>query len=95
MADKFRGAPRRVIGPDGGLLTRANLPPPTTGRWVARHKAEVVAAVNGGLLTLEEACERYALSVEEFLTWRRAELKFGMKGLRATRLRQYRDLKSE
>lgn len=95
MEDKTRLTPRRVIGPDGGLLTRANLPPPSTRRWVARHKAEVVAAVDGGLLTLEEACERYALSVEEFLTWRSAAQRFGLNGLRATRLRQYRNLKAE
>jgi len=95
MADNIRVPQRRVIGPDGGLLTHANLPPSSPGRWIARYKAEIVAAVNGGLLTLEEACDRYALSVEEFLTWRRAEMKFGMKGLRATRLRQYRDRKTD
>ena len=45
------------------------LPPPTTKRWVIRRKAEVVAAVRGGLLSLEEACARYTLTVEEFLSW--------------------------
>ena len=58
-----------VIGPDGTPLTLKDLPPPTTKRWVIRRKAEVVAAVRGGLLTLEEACERYTLTVEEFLSW--------------------------
>ena len=37
--------------------------------WVIRRKAEVVAAVRGGLLSLEEACSRYTLTVEEFLAW--------------------------
>ncbi|NTB71722.1 DUF1153 domain-containing protein, partial [Agrobacterium tumefaciens] len=37
--------------------------------FVAGHcGAEVVAAVRGGLLSLEEACERYTLTVEEFLS---------------------------
>jgi hypothetical protein len=57
-----------VIGPDGSPLTIADLPPPNTRRWVIRRKAEVVAAVRGGLLSLEEACNRYTLTVEEFLS---------------------------
>ena len=47
-----------VIGPDGSVLTLVDLPSPNTRRWVIRRKAEVVAAVRGGLLTLEDACER-------------------------------------
>ncbi|HEY0267076.1 MAG TPA: DUF1153 domain-containing protein, partial [Rhizomicrobium sp.] len=64
--------PRRgvqVIGPDGTILSPANLPPANLTRWVARRKAEVIAAVNGGLLTMPEACHRYRLTVEEFLEW--------------------------
>ena len=80
----------RIIGPDGKPMTRDDLPPPNTKRWVIRRKAEVVAAVRGGLLTLDEACRRYTLSVEEFLSWQRAIEKFGMQGLRATRLQDYR-----
>ena len=79
-----------VIGPDGMPLTLADLPPRTTKRWVIRRKAEVVAAVRGGLLTLEEACERYQLTVEEFLAWQKAIEQYGMPGLRATRVQQYR-----
>jgi len=79
-----------VIGPDGTPLTLADLPPKTTKRWVIRRKAEVVMAVRGGLLTLEEACDRYTLTVEEFLSWQKAIEHFGMKGLRATRVQQYR-----
>jgi len=80
-----------VIGPDGSPLTLADLPPPNTRRWVIRRKAEVVAAVRGGLLTLEDACRRYTLTVEEFLAWQRAIDRFGMAGLRATRVQQYRN----
>ncbi|VAV97172.1 (AF072135) II.1 protein [hydrothermal vent metagenome] len=79
-----------VIGPDGTPLTLKDLPPPSTKRWVIRRKAEVVAAVRGGLLTLEEACERYTLTVEEFLSWQKAIEQFGLPGLRATRVQQYR-----
>ncbi len=79
-----------VIGPDGMPLTLNDLPPTTTKRWVIRRKAEVVAAVRGGLLTLEEACERYTLTVEEFLGWQKAIDQHGLPGLRATRVQQYR-----
>jgi len=79
-----------IIGPAGRPLTIDDLPPPETKRWVIRRKAEVVAAVRAGLLTLEEACERYHLSVEEFLSWQALIDKHGMRGLRTTRLQQYR-----
>ena len=79
-----------IIGPDGSTLTLPDLPPPDTLRWVGRKKAQVVAAVRGGLLTLGEACERYALSVEEFLSWQHAIEHYGMEGLRATHAQEYR-----
>lgn len=69
---------------------RADLPPPNTKRWVMRRKAEVVAGVRCGLISLEEACERYTLSVEEFLSWQRLIDRHGVRGLRATRLQEYR-----
>ena len=80
-----------VIGPLGEPLTRQSLPAPTE-RWTARRKAEVVAAINGGLLGVDEACDRYRMSVEELASWMRAEERVGMPGLRATRMQQYRDL---
>lgn len=82
---------RFVIGPDGAPLTIADLPPKDTKRWVARRKAEVVAAVRGGLLPLDEACDRYKLTVDEFLSWQRSIDRHGIPGLRATRLQQYRE----
>lgn len=84
--------PDRVIGPLGESLTLDSLPPASTTRWVVRRKAEVVAAVNGGLLTVDEACARYSLTLEEFAGWQRAIDRAGMPGLRVTRIRQYRDL---
>ena len=61
MTEPHRPRVKYVIGPDGSPLTIADLPPPSTKRWVIRRKAEVVAAVRGGLLSLEEACSRYTL----------------------------------
>jgi len=66
------------------------LPPANTKRWVVRRKAAVVAAVQGGKITLEEALRRYQLTEEEFRTWQRAYDTHGLPGLRATRLQQYR-----
>ena len=88
---QYRARVRYVIGPDGSPLTVADLPPKETKRWVIRRKAEVVAAVRGGLLSLEEACERYKLTVDEFLSWQRTIDKHGLQGLRATRLKDYRN----
>ena len=66
------------------------LPPPDTHRWVTRRKAQVVAAVRSGLLTFTEACERYRLSEEEFHSWMNLLDRHGVRGLRATRMQEYR-----
>jgi hypothetical protein len=78
-----------VIGPDGSPLTIADLPPSGTGRWVIRRKAEVVAAVRGGLLTPEEACRRYMLTADELLAWQYLIDRHGLAGLRSTRIQKY------
>ncbi|MEM6382015.1 MAG: DUF1153 domain-containing protein [Pseudomonadota bacterium] len=90
MTEFKRPRVKYVIGPDGSPLTIADLPPTSTRRWVIRRKAEVVAAVRGGLLSLEEACERYRLTVEEFLSWQMSIDRHGLAGLRTTRIQQYR-----
>lgn len=79
-----------VVGPTGSALTLADLPPANTDRWVIRRKAEVVAAVRGGLISLEGALARYRLTAEEFVAWQKAIDKWGMQGLRTTRIRSYR-----
>src|ERR1700741_1905900 len=68
-----------------------DLPPPDTKRWVARRKAVIVDAVRNGAISLEEACRRYELSIEEFLAWQRAIESHGVAGLRVPRLQIYRD----
>src|SRR5665213_1703458 len=90
MTEQMRARVKYVIGPDGSPLTIADLPPRNTKRWVIRRKAEVVAAVCGGLLSLEEACARYTLTVEEFLSWQQSIDSHGLAGLRTTRIQQYR-----
>lgn len=90
MTDQVRPRVKYVIGPDGSPLTIADLPPASTRRWVIRRKAEVVAAVRGGLLSLEEACNRYTLTVEEFLSWQTSIDAHGLAGLRTTRIQDYR-----
>jgi hypothetical protein len=92
MKSHQRRTSRRVIGPDGEPLTLADLPPANNQRWVMRRKARLVAAVRGGLLTLEDACARYSLTAEEFLSWQQSIEKHGFGGLRATRLQYYRDV---
>ena len=71
-------------------VAEADLPPPGTRRWVISRKAAVVAGVRQGLLTVEDALERYSLSLDEFLSWNRLFSDFGVKGLRTTRIKEYR-----
>lgn len=84
--------PHAVVGPLGEVIKKDTLPPRNTSRWVVRRKAEVVAAVNGGLLTVNEACDRYNLTLEELASWQRAIEREGMAGLRATRVQHYRQM---
>jgi hypothetical protein len=84
--------PKTVIGPLGNVLTWTDLPSPDTLRWSRRRKGEILAAVEGGLLTPEKACSIYNLSMDELLAWRDAVAQCGLAGLRA---RRPRDLKRE
>lgn len=80
---------RNVPLSEGGLEIRLSLlPPPGLNqlRWVTGRKALVVEAVKDGLLTSEEACERYCLSHEEFLSWQTNYQRGGRLGLRVTKL---------
>ena len=90
MTDQVRPRVKYVIGPDGSPLTIADLPPSNTRRWVIRRKAEVVAAVRGGLLSLDEACSRYTLTVGEFVSWQMSIDQHGLAGLRTTQIQEYR-----
>ncbi|WP_145104223.1 DUF1153 domain-containing protein [Cereibacter sediminicola] len=84
--------PRQVTLPDGTVFSRADLPPPETRRWVASRKAAVVKAVIHGLISEQEALERYALSEEEFALWRAAVTSHGEKALKVTMIQKFRQL---
>ncbi|WP_146585528.1 CtrA inhibitor SciP [Puniceibacterium confluentis] len=82
--------PRAVTLPDGTVMTRADLPPPDTRRWVASRKATVVRAVLYGLLTRDQALVRYRLSDDELQEWMRAVATYGEEALKATAVQKYR-----
>lgn len=84
--------PRQVTLPDGSVLSRADLPPADTRRWVASRKAIVVKAVIYGLMPELEALQRYSLSDEEFALWRAAVESHGEKALKVTTIQKYRQL---
>lgn len=82
--------PKSVKLPDGRAMTRADLPPSGTRRWVASRKAAVVHAVDFGLITPDEALATWSLSEEELAGWRSALSRHGIVALRATSLKMYR-----
>ena len=82
--------PRAVTLPDGQVLTHADLPPQNTRRWVVSRKVAVVRGVLYGLISQEDALERYALSDEEFASWVKAVADHGEDALKAIALQRYR-----
>lgn len=82
--------PRMVTLPDGSILSRADLPPEDTRRWVASRKAVVVKAVTAGLISADEACRRYGLSEEELESWCAALARHGEQALKATAVQRFR-----
>ncbi|WP_158963849.1 CtrA inhibitor SciP [Chachezhania sediminis] len=86
---------RAVTLPDGSVLSRADLPPPGTVRWVASRKLAVVRGVIYGLMTREDALDMYQLSEEEFQGWVSAMAEHGRDALKATALKKYRQPKDE
>lgn len=82
--------PRSVTLPDGRIMTRADLPPKDTRRWVASRKAAIVRAVTSGLMPRAVALETYGLSEDEFNAWEQAVADHGEAALKATALQKYR-----
>ena len=82
--------PRAVRLPDGSMMTRADLPPPDTTRWVASRKAAVVRGVLARLITREAAIEAYGLSEEELDSWIQGALRHGDEALKTTALQKFR-----
>ena len=73
-------------------MSMADLPPVGTQRWVASRKAAVVRGVVYGLLSKDNALERYNLSDDEFIEWVRAVSTHGKAALKATMVQKYRQL---
>ena len=71
-------------------LTLSDLPSSSIKRWNFQHKALVVTAVRTGLIDVAEACARYRITIEEFISWKRLLDQHGLPGLRTTRLQEYR-----
>ena len=82
--------PRAVTLPDGSVMSRADLPAKDTRRWVASRKAAVVKAVTYGLLSENQAMDRYGLSAEELGEWVRAVAHHGEEALKATLVQRFR-----
>ena len=82
--------PRAVTLPDGSILSRADLPPENTRRWVVSRKIAVVRGVLYGLMTKDEAKAKYGLSEEEFASWVKAVAQHGEEALKATAIQKYR-----
>lgn len=73
-----------------GRMSLEDLPPRNVGRWVPRRKAQVVMAVRHGVLSLNQALDRWNLSEEEFRSWEALMERHGELGLRTTRIQQFR-----
>jgi len=71
-------------------MTRADLPPKGTTRWVASRKAAVVKGVACGLITAAEAGTLYDISEEELKSWEDAVRQHGIAALNTTKLQDYR-----
>ncbi len=84
--------PRAVTLPDGTVMTRADLPPADTRRWVASRKAAVVRAVARRLTAPATALETHGPSHEELSEWEAAVERHGVAALRTTWLQRYRQL---
>lgn len=82
--------PRTVALPDGRVMSRADLPPPDTRRWVASRKAAVVHAIGAGLISRDWALARWSLSEDELASWQQAVARHGEDALKATHLQHYR-----
>lgn len=90
MYIKKAEGPRTIRTVDGNVMSLADLPSPETKRWVASRKAAVVRGVAYGLISQDDALERYHLSEEEFLEWVTAVTDFGVEALKTTSLQKYR-----
>lgn len=77
----------------GNVITPVDLPSPATVRWTPNKKAIVVRAVRGGLISLQEALDRYGMIEREFLIWEQGLKDDGVGGLKVTHYQRRRKAK--
>lgn len=75
---------------DGTVLSIGDLPTGRNVRWTIRNKANLLLAIDGGVIGLDDAIARYVLSIEEIEGWRRDVASHGVEGLKATTLKSRR-----
>jgi len=59
-------------------------------RWVISRKLQLLSAIEDDLITLEEASDRYLLTMQELLSWQVHKTRYGERGLLATQVQKYR-----
>src|SRR3546814_17483570 len=89
---ELRTRPKSVAGPLAPI-TMADLSSSSTTYWVARRKAEVLAAIDSGLPGIGDACQRSRLSEGELDGWRRSPRSAGTPGPPHPYRRPYRTRK--
>jgi hypothetical protein len=105
---KFKGGGASMLDGSGTEILQFRIPtandewldsvpelPRPAQRWTVRRKATVIQAVRGGWIPIEEVCELYNISVDEFIAWERDIDRYGIPGLRSTRFQIYRDTDKE
>jgi hypothetical protein len=86
----------RADGTDwAALFDRMPQLPSFRQRWTVRRKSAVIEAVRGGWVPIDEICQLYSLSIDEFLAWERDIDRHGVHGLRTTRYQVYRDTEAQ
>ena len=83
-SDKTGGAPQS-FAPNRGSSILPKSRSHQNVRWVIRRKVEVLTAVRTGNMSIEEACERHNISMEEIVSWSRAMDRARPAGLFAIR----------
>lgn len=75
----------------GSVVSIADLPLPHAHiRWTFSRKRIVVAAVEGGLITIADCKKRWGISEEELGWWRNQFTTHGDQGLKVTKCQDYR-----
>lgn len=69
------------------------LPALPVKRYTPDRKARILDAIAGGALSEDEACHRYSISKEELRLWQRNDSRFGIAGLRVTKIQHYENLR--